>query len=135
MKGCAVKVRPECGGKVLLGVGHLPEQVVTQALFAAGTNQQVGVGQIGSVEMLGKEIGGDLLGAEAALSNQGRDRLTGMKDLLAAPVIGRDRKVDGSVAGSGLYGGLNFALEAGGKLAEIANKANAHPLGLHFGQF
>jgi hypothetical protein len=52
MKGVAVKIRPEGFGEVKLGVGQLPEEVIAEALFATGTDEEVWVWNALGVEVL-----------------------------------------------------------------------------------
>ena len=49
----AGKIRPESFGDVNFGVGDLPEQKIADAHFAAGADEQVGIGEAGGIEMLG----------------------------------------------------------------------------------
>ena len=52
----AGEIGPESFGDVDFGVGDLPEQEIADAHFAAGANQQVGIGQAGGVEMFGDGV-------------------------------------------------------------------------------
>ena len=50
----AVEVGPEGFGDEDFGVGDLPEEEIADAHFAAGANQEIGIGKIGCVEMAGE---------------------------------------------------------------------------------
>ena len=50
------EVRPERVGEDELGVGELPEQEVREPQLARGADQQVGVGQLGRVELRGERV-------------------------------------------------------------------------------
>src|SRR5690606_8903222 len=42
-----VEVGPERVGEIQLGVGELPQQEITDALLAAGADEQIGLGRVG----------------------------------------------------------------------------------------
>ncbi len=44
----AVEIGPQTSGEVELGVGQLPEQEVADALLAAGADEQIRLGRVGS---------------------------------------------------------------------------------------
>ena len=46
------EVRPERRGKIELCIGQLPEEKITDARFAAGADEQIGVGQVMRVQIL-----------------------------------------------------------------------------------
>src|SRR5216684_7598616 len=56
----AAKIGPEDFGDVDLRVGDLPEQEVRDAQLAAGADEEIGVVEVGGVEMIGEELLVDL---------------------------------------------------------------------------
>ena len=56
----AAEIGPEHFGDVDLRVGDLPEQEVRDAQLAAGADEQVGIVDVGGVEMIGEELLVDL---------------------------------------------------------------------------
>src|ERR1700690_3905963 len=43
----SIKIRPQCVGKVQLGIGQLPEQKIANAFFSSGADEKIGFGGIG----------------------------------------------------------------------------------------
>ena len=63
------EIGPEGVAEVEFGVGRLPEQVIAEAQFAAGTYQQVGVGHEGGGQVLGNQLVADCFGLQKALGH------------------------------------------------------------------
>ena len=81
-----VEVGPEAVDEHELRVGELPEHEVRDAELAARADQQVGIGQLGRVEIRGEDVLVDLARVEAALGDPpGR-----LDELGAAAVVERD---------------------------------------------
>src|SRR5690348_1882585 len=84
----AVEIRPELVAEDELGVGALPEQVVGEALLAAGADQEIGVVHLRCVEQAGKIV------IRAAL-----EPLRRVEDLRPPAVVEGDEKRDPLVPG------------------------------------
>ena len=52
----SIKIRPENVGKVELAISRLRLQEVAEACLSTGTDDQVGVGQVGSVKIFFESI-------------------------------------------------------------------------------
>ena len=65
MQGLHAEVGPGRGGEVEFAVSALVEQIIAQALFSAGADEEIGVGLSGGVQMVGQALFGDVLGAQA----------------------------------------------------------------------
>lgn len=90
-------------------MGGLPDQEPRQAPFAAGADEQVGIGQAGRVQVRGDVAGGDGLG-ELCERDPGpcplvEQRPQGVGDLLAAVVADGDGQLAVTVAFGGAAGG------------------------------
>src|SRR5438270_10699036 len=83
LEGLAREVGPQLVAEDELGVGRLPEQVVGQALLAAGADDEVGVVHLGRVEQRGE------VGLVAAAEARG-----GVEDLRAPAVVEGDEQRD-----------------------------------------
>src|SRR5580704_14260361 len=68
------------------GVGNLPEEKIADPHFAAGTNEEIGVGQIGGVEMARELFLGDGVRRAVAVA-LGEDGVHGIDDFRAATVV------------------------------------------------
>src|SRR5260221_477826 len=73
VEGGSVEVRPVRLGHVQLGVADLPEEVVADAEFAGGADEEVGVGEAGGVEVCRDRGFVDLGGGECAGGGFGGD--------------------------------------------------------------
>ena len=83
------------------GIGALPQEIVRQALLAAGADQQIGIGNADGVEVAADQFRRDRCGIEPARLHRLRDIARGPGDLLAAAIVeGDDEGQAGIVAGS-----------------------------------
>src|SRR5438067_5532255 len=87
----SAEVGPEDWGEPELAVRRLPQEEVAQALLAAGSDDEVGVGHVGVGQALRDGLGGDL---PLQLAGFGflDDLLHGVGDLDAASVVEGDRE-------------------------------------------
>src|SRR5918995_5959014 len=80
------EVRPVRVGKVVLGMGRLPQQEAGQPDLAGGADDQVGVGDAGGVQVAGDLVGGDHAGGlaqlQALVAVLGQQPADGVGDLL-----------------------------------------------------
>ena len=60
------EVGPEMVGYEDFGVGQLPEEEVADAEVATGADEQIGVGDAGSGEVVGDSDVGDIVGEDVA---------------------------------------------------------------------
>src|SRR5579862_3962763 len=81
------KIRPESFGNVNFGIGNLPEQEIGYAHFAAGADEQIGIGQAGGVEMFGDGLFVGAKAGEAIFTNAVEDGVESVYQLSAAAVI------------------------------------------------
>src|SRR5438105_2244289 len=79
------EVGPEAVDEGELGVGELPEEEVRDAKLAGSADEEIRVGHVGRVEVLGEELLVDVLGLDAGLDDP--PERTG-----ARPVTRRDRQ-------------------------------------------
>src|ERR1700732_4140591 len=86
----ATEVGPERRGDVDFGVGELPEEEVAQAHFAAGADEEVGVGIVAGIEMMIENLLVDLRAVEVAQLDFADDRVDRLDDLDAAAVAERE---------------------------------------------
>src|SRR5262249_50954685 len=80
------EIRPQAIEKDQLGIGQLPEQEIADALFAAGADNEIGIGNPDSEELLAERGLVDVLGGEFA-GLYGRGQATGRQRDLAAAAI------------------------------------------------
>src|SRR5665811_828838 len=73
-------------------IGRLPEQEVRQALFAAGADNEIGIGQIGRVEECPDRLDGDVGRMKRAALDLFGDAARRARDFLAGAVIERDHQ-------------------------------------------
>src|SRR5665213_322972 len=78
-----VEVRPIHRHEHQLTVSRLPQQKIRQPLLAAGADDQIGIGDIGGVQIAADGLGADLIRLEAALRYFLRHTSGGAGDLLA----------------------------------------------------
>ena len=106
---------PEGVGDVELGVADLPEEVVADAHFAGGADEEVGVGHAGGVEVFGEGLFGDLGGAEFAAFYFFGDAADGVGDLHARAVVDGEAEGHAGVAAGGFEGVFEFFEDLGGE--------------------
>ena len=119
------EVGPEFGEDDDFGVADLPEEEVGEAHFAAGADEEFGIGVVSGVEVLaegGGVEGGGVEGAGLGFVAEGAD---GIEDLFAGAVAeGEDHGEAGVVAGGG-DGGVELLAAGVGKLGESADGLEA----------
>src|SRR5438105_2077630 len=54
-----IEVRPVCWYEYQLAVGSLPQQEIGETLLTTGADDQIGVGQVGSIEIARNLVGRD----------------------------------------------------------------------------
>ena len=131
MQGLHAEVGPGRGGEIEFAVSALVEQIIAQALFSAGADEEVGVGLSGGVQMVGQALFGDVLGAQAL----GHHAAHGAHKLGAAAVVEGQvehhvrigRRAAQAVA-QGRTGGQGQGLH-------VAQDVQADALALHAGHF
>src|SRR4051812_20312938 len=68
----AVEVRPEPVDEDELCIGELPEHEVRDAELAARADQEVGIRELGGVQVRGEDVLVDLAGVDAAVGDTAR---------------------------------------------------------------
>lgn len=111
MKGVAVKVGPVGFGEVKFGVGQLPEQVVTKALFATGADEEVWIWRALGVKVLLDEVFVDGVGLEESLLGVFCNAAAGLGKFGAATVVDGNAEVDALVLGGEGHGAIDFVAE------------------------
>jgi len=97
------KVRPQDRGKIKLCISDVPQEEVADALFAAGSDQEFGFGEVFSPEV-GFEGGfGEGVGVEEALLGGPGNEASCMQDFLAAAVAKGEGKSKAGTAGRASY--------------------------------
>src|SRR5436305_4158939 len=84
------EVGPQGVDEHQLGVGALPEQEIADALFAAGADQQVGIGHAGGQQLALEQVLVDLLRRELARRDLGGEVAGRLDDLVARAVVDAD---------------------------------------------
>jgi hypothetical protein len=120
----AIEIWPEDFSDEDFGVGNLPEQEITYTHFAAGADEEIGIGEIGSVEMARDLFFGDGCVSGVAIAF-GEDRIHGVDDFRAATVIQGDGKDHAGVACCGFHCFLGVSLNSGGQIVRTAKKPHA----------
>ena len=100
-----VEIRPVDRHEHQFAVGRLPHQEIRQPLLAAGADDQIGIGNIGRVEISAERIGIDRRRIALALRDLARQPLRRVGDFLARAVIEGDDEVELGV-GPGQFFGL-----------------------------
>src|SRR5204863_7789268 len=113
----APEVGPELVAEDKLRVGALPEQVVGDALLAAGPDQQVGIVHLGRIEAA-PEV---LLGAAGELACR-------VEDLGAAAIVEGDEEDDPLVGSGRLLGPLHPLDQLRRHALAAADEAHPHAL-------
>src|SRR5438132_51287 len=106
------EVGPEAVDEGELGVGELPEEEVRDAKLAGSADEEIRVGHVGRVEVLGEELLVDVLGLDAGLDDPPR----GLDQLRAAAVVERDPELESLVPS-------RLVLERGHPLPEVERRA------------
>src|SRR5947209_7866839 len=119
----AREVRPELAAEHQLRVRRLPQQVVRQALLAAGADDQVGVVHLGRVQAVAKLLLG------AALEAAG-----GVEDLGPATVVEGDEQRDATVALGQRLGPAHLLDEPLRDPLAAADEAHPNPLLMELGR-
>ena len=85
-----VEIRPVDRHEHELAVGRLPHQEIRQPLLAAGADDQIGIGNVGRIEILPERIGIDRGRIALAFRDLARQPLRGVRDLLPRTVVEGD---------------------------------------------
>ena len=129
------EIGPERGRDDKFGVGDLPEEEVAQAHFATGANEQIGVGQVAGVEVLGDDLFGDFGGVDVALLDLGGDGADAFDDLDACAVAEGE---DEGQTGVFFEGGAGFGelfLDEFGQAIDLADDIEADIAAVEFADF
>src|SRR5262245_63620700 len=81
------EVRPEHGSHQKLRVRDLPQEEVRDSHLAAGTDQEIGVGNVGGVEGTAQLFLGDVLGLQLTGLDLPGERTERVEELVAAAVV------------------------------------------------
>src|SRR5688500_16965892 len=84
------EIGPEGGGDDKFGVGNLPKEEIADAHFSAGADEEVGIGNVTGVEMLGDDLLVNFGGFEFAFLYFRGDGASGFNDFGAATVAERE---------------------------------------------
>src|SRR6266850_4605737 len=116
----SVEIRPQLVGEVELGIGQLPQQEVADALLAAGTDEQIGLGRVAHRQVRGKMGLAVRILRIRQFPHHAVDRL---QDVPASAVIGGNGEREPVVAGGQL---LRVADQSGQTRLEAGQVAH-HP--------
>src|SRR5262249_11404584 len=92
LERATVEIGPIGRNEYEFAVGGLPHQEIRQALLAAGADDEVWIGQVGRVEMLAEEFGGDVARRQISARHLHGDALGGTRDFLAAAIVEGDHE-------------------------------------------
>src|SRR5262249_19662044 len=120
----AVEVWPELVDEHELGVGELPEHEVRHAQLPARPDQQVGIGELGRVEVRRKHVLVDLARVGPAL----RDPPRRLDELGAAAVVERDPEAQPDVQLGAVLHRLHPRAKRRGGAVAPADEAHADAL-------
>src|SRR5204863_9179689 len=115
------EVGPQRVDEHQLGVGALPQQEIADALLAAGTDQQVGIGHAGGQQLALEQALVDLLRRQLARRHLAGKIAGRLHDLVARAVVDADVDVDAGVAAGALLGVGDIGDDVGCKLAALAD--------------
>lgn len=122
-----LKVGPENGREIQLGVGQLPDHEVADAALAAGADQQVGCRAVGGGQIGRQGFGREVGGTEGGVV--GLPALHGLHDVQLAAVVDGDVELQAGAGGGLFFGAGDQALDGGAEAAFVANDAQLHALG------
>nr|GEU28237.1 hypothetical protein [Tanacetum cinerariifolium] len=125
------KIGPVGVGEEQLGVRELPQQEIGNALFAAGADEQVGLGRIGHGQVRRQLLFGKVGGARM----RGHHLGDGLHDVPAAAVVGADGDGQARVVGGLALGAGNHGAQLVVKAGQVAHHAQADIIGVHLGHF
>src|SRR5689334_2011719 len=80
------KIRPESLSDDEFGVGNLPEEKVADAHFTAGADEQIRIGDVMSIKVLGENLFGDVGRIQLAGFHFCCEAADGLNDFSAASV-------------------------------------------------
>src|SRR5215207_781645 len=125
------EVGPQRFRHIELGVGYLPEQEVRDAQLAAGPDQQVDLGYVGGVEVLGERHLVDVLRRETVCDYPAG----GVHDLRASSVVERDVDIEAVVIRGKVLSLLHCFQHRGRQVLPSAQKTEPGPTLVQLGHF
>jgi hypothetical protein len=127
----AIEIGPESFGDKDFSVGDLPKKEVADAHFAAGANEEIGIGKIGGVEMSREIFLGDEFWRLVAVAiARGQDGVHSIDNFGAATVVEGDVQHHAGVLGEGLGGFASIALNGFREFVGAAEEAHADIISL-----
>jgi len=131
-----IEVGPEGFGDEDFGVGDLPEKEITDAHFAAGADEQIGIREIRGVEVARDFVFCDQRwGDRRRVMASGEDGVYGVDQFGAAAVVEGDGEDHARVGRSGFGGFARIFLDGGGKIFGAAEEAHTDVVALDEGHF
>ena len=130
-----IKIRPEGIDEHHLGIGALPQQEVAHPLFAAGADQQIGVGQTSRPQMGIDGFFRDITHCQITGLYPSGDALRGVKDIIAPAVTERDRETESEIIGRLLHSNFNHLVNIGRQPVEITDETQSNALLMELFQF
>ena len=97
LKRRLVEIRPMDRHEHQFAVGRLPHQEIRQPLFAAGANDQIGIGNVGRIEILAERVGIDRCRIALSFGDFARKPLCRCGDFLPRAVVERDDEMEAAV--------------------------------------
>ena len=121
----AVEIGPIDRHENELAVGGLPKQEIGEPLLAAGANDQVGIGNVGRVQMAAEKLRRNVFGGEPSLRDFDCDAAGGARDLLAGAIVERHDQRQAAIVPGQIF---RLDQEPANIAVEIVTLAdNAHP--------
>ena len=131
------KIRPQPVDEHHLGIGALPQQKIADALFAAGADDQIGIGQSGGEQMARRSDVSSIDRPDRA--RPGRDLLGdlpgGGRDFVAPAIAQRHRHDEPGIVARQVFGVFDQRHDLGRQALALTDDANAHALAMEFGHF
>ncbi|OIQ67880.1 hypothetical protein GALL_505390 [mine drainage metagenome] len=110
--------------KYEFAVGRLPHQEIRQPLFAAGANDQIGIGNVGCVKVLTKRVGVDRRRITFSFCNLAREPLRRMGDFMPRPVVEGDHEIEAIIVPRQVFGLFQKRADIGLQSLALADHPN-----------
>ncbi len=122
----AAEFWPERGSDVDLGVGELPEKKIAQAHFAAGADDEIGVGQVTGVEVLRDDFFGNFQVLDTTVVGCGGEHgVEGVNQFRAGAVVEGESQNHARIARGFLARPFHFLLNRRREFVEASDVLQA----------
>src|SRR3569623_1022204 len=130
--GPRIEIGPEGIGEVQYRIGEMPQQKIADALFAAGADEEIGLGQTVQGELALEQVGGDVGGAKFAGLDACAEPARRLRHVPAPAVIGGDHQREAGVLLRQRLGGSDLRLHARFEGLALPHHLEAHVVLVQF---